>query len=202
MLENFFQKPHTGAVGAFEQHRGAREGVMREMVFRLEAVGEPKDRGVGGSKGEFVADEDRLTEPARLDEVEEATVLGIGLGTQLTHAAEHDDLVVGMHVGEAAYGGLHAGGVGIVAVEQELVAGGGFELRTVVGRGVLLESLLDVEKFNLEETSDGEGGKGVGEIVAAEEVGGDVVNLVAQLGVEREAGVGAEVGGGGDCLTA
>ena len=120
-------------------------------------------------------------------------MLGLRLGAEFSHATKHNDLAVGPHLGKAADGGLHACGIGVVAVEQQLVVSSGLKLRAVVGGNVLFESLLYVEKIHLEKTSNGKCCHSVGEIVATKQPCRDVVNLVSILGVEREVWVRAEV---------
>ena len=63
---------------------------------------------------------------------------------------------------------LHARGVGVVAVEEEGVAGGLFVLRAFVRGFVLLDGLLDVPRLHAEVASHSRGGHAVVEVVVAQ----------------------------------
>ena len=193
--EDFFEFPHLGAVGAFEEDGGVGEGVLREVGFGVVGGGEPEESGCVGDMGgelELGSYEDNQREVGGQEALDDGFVLLAAVGAELSHVAEHGHLVVALEGFEVVEGHLHAGGVGVVAVEEEDVAGGLLVLRALVGGLVLLDGLFDVPKLDAEVTAHGGGGHGVVEVVVAEELRLDRIHIVALLDIELHVGVGAD----------
>ncbi len=196
MLQHLFEEPHAGAVGAFEEDGATGGWRLPQACFGGFHVGEPLEVavcGVVGHKAEFFAYEDGLDGGV-------GKAVGDGLmfvgtfGSQFAHTAEDGHLVGHGQCFEVVERHLHARGVGVVAVEEEGVAGGLFVLRAFVRGFVLLDGLLDVPRFHAEENPHGHGGHAVVKVIVAQQVGADVVNVVTNLEVEMQVGVAAYEG--------
>lgn len=169
--------------------------MLREVGFGVVGGGEPEESGRVGDMGgelELGAYEDHLGEVCGEEALDDGFVLVAAVGTELAHIAEHGHLVVALEGFEVVEGHLHAGGVGVVAVEEEDVAGGFLVLRTLVGGLVLLDGLFDVPELDAEVTAHGGGGHGVVEVVVAEELRLDAIDVVALFDIELHVGVGAD----------
>ena len=147
-------------------------------------------------EAEFLAYEDGL-DGRTIQAVGKGFVFAGAFGSQFAHAAQDGHFVghgQGLEVVERHF---HAGGVGVVAVEEEGVACGLFVLRAAVGGLVLLDGLLYVPGLYVEEEACGDGGHAVVEVVVAQEVGADVVDVVVHLEVEVEVWGAAHKGAAG-----
>lgn len=102
-------------------------------------------------------------------------MLGVLLNAELSHGTEDDALMVGCMSGEVIEGGVHAAGVGVVGVDDDVVARGLEDLASTIGRDVGGDGIVDLVGLDAEEETDGDGGLGIFEIVVAAEVGIDEV---------------------------
>ena len=106
---------------------------------------------------------------------------------QLVHVAEDDGAgaIQRLDVEEVVQRRMHARGVGIVGIRDDLVAtGGGDELGAAVAGGVAGEGFVDTLGSYVEVKSDGDRCKSVSEVVVPDEVG-----LYATL-LDAESGAG------------
>ena len=116
------------------------------------------DRGRGG-RGELLV---------------ELLVRLVAGGAELIHVAEDDDAwsESGLDSEEVGERRAHARGIGIVGVGDDLIAPLGVnELRATVARTVAGERLIDLVGGYIEVEPDSDGGKGIGQIVVADELG-------------------------------
>ena len=196
MLQHLFEEPHAGAVGAFEEDGATGGRRLPQACFGGFDVGEPLDFVIlwfSADKLEFFAHEDGLDGGV-------GKAVGDGLmfvgafDSQFAHAAEDGHLVGHGQGFEVVERHLHARGIGVVAVEEERVAGGLFVLRAFVRGLVLLDGLLDVPRLHAEMQPHGHGGHAVVKVIVAQQVGADIVDVVANLEVEVHIGVTAHKG--------
>ena len=192
-LERFFEGPEAVGVGAFDEDGGAVDRVGLQPGLEGVCVGE-QQHVVGVGKGcPFGTHQQHFVKLAVGQQAYHALVFFAFVVTELVHAT--DDGHGAVHGLERGDGGFHGGGIGVVAVEVEAVAAGGFlEFGALVGGSVFLDGLLDVPGFDAEVESDGYGSHAVVEVVVAEEVRADVVDVVADFEVEVEVGVAADEG--------
>ena len=162
------------AVGALDEDEAVRDGLC------LDACDELLDRG------EDVIRCSELLYPMRTAEVDRQWRGGVCLEAgvqllmgfvarfaQLIHIAEDDGAgtIQWLDVEEVVQRRVHARGVGIVGIRDDLVAtGGGDELRTTVTGGVAGEGFVDTLGSYVEVKSDGDRCKSVSEVVVPDEV--------------------------------
>lgn len=162
------------AVRALDEDEAVRDGLC------LDACDELLDRG------EDVIRSSELLYPMRTAEVDRQRRGGVRLETgiqllmgfvarfaQLVHVAEDDGAgaIQRLNVEEVVQRRVHARGVGIVGIRDDLVAtGGGDELGAAVTGGVAGEGFVDTLGSYVEVKSDGDRCKSVSEVVVPDEV--------------------------------
>lgn len=149
--------------------------------------------GVAGGRKLFAYEND-VAQTAFLQIIHYFLMLFGTVFAQLAHVAQDEHFVVGLHLVEVADGGAHAGGVGVVGIDDEGVVGRLLQLRAVVLRHVLLQGLVYLGRLNAEEASYGDGGQCVGKVVFADEVGLHFVALAVFSGFPGEGQVGRVAG--------
>ena len=90
--------------------------------------------------------------------------------SQLLHIAQDSHLGSYLHELEVVECCSHARRVGIVGIDDEVVVGCLLQLRTVVGGGIVAQSLVDLGLAHTEVESDGDGCQHVEDIVTADEL--------------------------------
>jgi len=117
------------------------------------------------------------------DEVYDALVFLQAVGAELGHGAQDEDLVIGWfgaggcacgdQPGEVFDSGAHAGGVGVIGVEDDMVAVVLDELAAAVAGGIRFEGCFYSFVGDLEMPADRHGDEDVGQVVVADELGVD-----------------------------
>jgi len=161
---------------------------------------------------EVAADEDHLAPGILADQRDDGAVLIQAFGAELGHGAEDEDLAVetggcagGLRrcaghgdAGEILDGGAHAGRIGIVGVEDDVVAIALDELRAAIGGGILFDAAGDAGIGNAEVFANSDGDQDIGQVVVADQLGMDGADgrAMGDLHAEEGGGVG---GAGGGC---
>ena len=125
-----------------------------------------------GDVGKFVAHEPHLVERATLEHGHDALMLFATALAQFAHLAQNGHFGVHLHQAEVGERRCHRGGVGIIGINDEVIVHGFGELRTVVRRHIILQSLADAFGSNPKVQAHSYGGKHIVEVVAANEVRG------------------------------
>ena len=106
------------------------------------------------------------------------------VGTQFAHIAQYDRLGGEIRGQEIVECGSHAGGVGIIGIDNEGIAGGAHQLRTAVAGLIFGKRPGYVGRSNPEIGRDSGSGQSIGEVITADELRIDGIGLA--LGRERE----------------
>lgn len=176
-LKDFFEKPHTGAIRPFDEDGGIGERVSGEIGDSPFDIGK-REHTWGGQILELGTDESYKVEMGGGGAVHHGAVLVETGRAQLLHTTEQGNLMRSLKGIEIVEDDLHTAGRSIVTVEDERVAFGMADLRSVVGGKVSLQGLLDVEKVDAKKHAHSGSGHSVVKIIVAEEVRMDGVDLV------------------------
>ena len=120
------------------------------------------------------ADQIGFLDPTLLESLNDGPVLDGGIGTQLAHVAQYDRFGARIRLAqEVVQRGLHARGVGVVAVRDQRVECGLPLLRPVVVRIVALDGRDDLGTSDPEIKADRYGGRDVAAVVVSDQTRAD-----------------------------
>ena len=128
-------------IAALDEDRVAAQRVLLQFGYHLVDA-------VKGGEGrmqllEAFAYEPDLVETGAGKEIAEFEVLVMALGAEFAHLAEDNHLVGGVELAEVFERRMHAGGIGVVGVDDERVVVGLLELGAIVGGDVGGEGGVD-----------------------------------------------------------
>lgn len=168
-LQQFGQLEKLHAVGAFDENVEAFGAVGLDGCLHLVHVG--KGTLVVACSRKFGTYEPYVVEVVLLDEIDDFLVL-FGTGCpQFAHIAQDGHFGRNLHVTVVGKGSHHAGRVGIVSIDDEVVVARFFELGTIVLWHIVAQSMIYLLGRDAKISADGSSSKGVVDVVRADKVG-------------------------------
>jgi hypothetical protein len=168
-LQQFWQLEKLHAVGTFDEDVEAFGAVGLDGSLHLVHVGKGALIVACGRK--FGTYEPYVVEVVLLDEIDDFLMLfGTG-GPQFAHIAQDGHFGRNLHVTIVGKGSHHAGGVGIVSIDYEVVVARFLELGTIVLWHIVAQSMIYLLGGNAEISAYGRSCKGVVDVVGTDEVG-------------------------------
>ena len=122
---------------------------------------------VAAGLGETFAHQPHVADMVVDKEIHHLLVLLVAHVAQFSHVAEYCHLGFHRHVAEVLQCGAHACGVCVVCIHDEFVRRRHFELRTVVRRHIIAQSLAHQILAHAEVDSDAGGGEHIVYVVAS-----------------------------------